>query len=54
MDYEIIFPADRNVTESKFYFQKFVEDFGDYKHIKTQIALKKGISKECSKAEQYV
>lgn len=41
MDYEIFFPADKNVTKSNIYFQKFWKDFGDYKHIKTQIAPKK-------------
>ena len=54
MDYEIFFPADKNVTKSNIYFQKFCKDFGDYKHFKTQIVTKKCMRNVFPKAEQYV
>ena len=47
------FPDDKDVTESKFYLQKFGTNFSDCKCIKTQISLKKDISNACPKAEQY-
>ena len=35
-------------------FENFWKDFSDYKHIKTQIAPKKGMCNACPKNEQYV
>ena len=52
--YEIFLPDDRNVTESDFYLQKFSINFGDCKHIKTQISPKKSMSNACPRAEQYI
>ena len=41
-----VFPVDKNVTKSNFYFQKFWKDFGDYKHIKNR-----AMCNACPKAE---
>ena len=40
------------MTELNFYLQKFCINFGDSKHIKTQISPKKSMSNACSKPEQ--
>ena len=49
MGYEVLFSVDKNATKSNFYFQKFWKDFGDYKHIKTQIAAKKACAMHVSR-----